>query len=861
MRKIIYILMFLLFVGVVSATDYQWSDSEPTLILGTEDSLTVDEIGHGENYNAKKSVNGYEIYPQTGSKLTYDGKDLIIEYKDLKDDDFTTIYYNSQDSLDFLTYCYDDNPCSFKIYLPNEKLVTADKGFKFVSENDIDFKFSGGNFDSPTGLNKFYLTAKDEFLINKIDVDGVNVEITLKDDDNEIKKEISICGKKQYAYGGSEIIGLGDGTKFSVNWGLVGEDIRDKSVYYEDSICEIDSCEYYGNPEAGGSMVTLWCNTDTEYPKFEITELNDLDAEVFKGSKPLKYDSGEWTCDGCVTSDATFKLYPVNNIPVQLIVSKFEKYYSGVNELVASEFYIGNDELYKVRPNDDNAYFKDGSLIMTLKDGGFIDIPAGAGEKSKDLELEAGHDYRVKFSSISTNNYKLDVLDCCRTNVYDGITPLDSGVGGASFENYGCTNEPEEKNRFLGFGKGVFTFSPVEGVCEESSVTPVVETEKTPAVVVTDDAFSSVNAGDFDIGEGCGFDDKQGWDYSCGIRSELDPNYCLVTKDKEGGLWTYNECSGNTGMKSDGTLGCDVNKHNDDGFYCCDPDVAAKKPYANLKDNTGKYKTIRWGTTTCGKVAATTPVKVQSYVEEGYACATDGAYACINDNVNTLAICNNGAYEDSGYYCETGVCNPYKCYEGAGITDSNLCCTTLTSCNSDSQCEDGYTCSSKNVCNVDCSRNEDCKDGYTCSSGVCISEDTNDIDADTEVTTTTSTSSGTTSAFDKHDFYYYSDSTDNIGVAEDFFGSVYDKYINAARAYEDLLVCGVEEYSLDVTNSGFTGSQADVFIDAFNQFNRRTRCIAGFDDGSIVFSKDSRLISSDYLDMNGCLFSKIELNN
>jgi hypothetical protein len=52
-----------------------------------------------------------------------------------------------------------------------------------------------------------------------------------------------------------------------------------------------------------------------------------------------------------------------------------------------------------------------------------------------------------------------------------------------------------------------------------------------------------------------------------------------TSTSSEGGLWSTDECNGLTGQKSDGTKGCDSSK-NEDGFYCCDPYVAAKKPYA-----------------------------------------------------------------------------------------------------------------------------------------------------------------------------------------------------------------------------------------------------------------------------------------
>ena len=793
--------MFLLFVGVVSANiEHKWSSSEQVLTLTTIDSLTVDTIPA----QTIKDINGYRVnYAPESTRFTYDGEDLIIEVDDLakEDKNYIAFAYINDDTKEMITYTFlpvcssetEESKCSFKIYLPNEKLATVNKGFKFVSEKDINFKFSASYYNNLFSTKEFYLTANDEFLINEIDGYSVNVEITLKDDNNEVKEEIRICGKNQYAYGGSEIIGLGDNTKFSVNLGLVGEDNSDESI------CEIDSCEYYGNPNAQGSKVKFWCNTESEYPKFEITELSDLDAKDSYGSKPLKYGDNEWTCDNCVTNDATFKLYPVNEIPVQLIVGKFEKFYSGF--LVASEFYIGNDELYKVRPNDGMVYFNDaGSLIMILQ-GGFINIPAGVGENSKNLELEAGPEYRVTFEDLGSNLYKLNVLDCCRTSPYDGMTPLESGVGSVNFENYGCTPQPEERNRFSGFGKGVFTFSPVEGVCKGSSVTPTIESVEPAAVVIADDEpFATVDVGEIEIGEGCGqTDETQGWDYSCGIRSELDPCFSLVKKSMEGGLWTPNECS-NAGD-------CDISDKKE-GFYCCDPDVAAKKPYANPKDNTGMYSTIRWGTATCDRVAATTPVEKNNYVREGDSCNTEGTYACIDENI--LGECDGTNW------------NPYG-------GDSNIYYN--------------YPCDVSKCSSVNPSSNyENC---------LVVRESEPEISVrETELTES-----------NLINFYYYSDRTDNIGVASDFFGSVYEDYINAYNAYEDLLVCGVEKYTLDVTNSGFTGSQADVFINAFNQLNDRTKCIAGFDEGSIVFSKDSRLISSDYLSTNGCLFSNIELND
>jgi hypothetical protein len=716
------------------------------------------------------NINGYTFNRiPDGSVIKYNEDYLIFDVEVFESGEFLAFRNSNQDLISFISIDESDcnsNDCAFDLYLPNKDQALADKEFRYVPSKDFNVKFSVVTYDDAEFSQSFFLTANDEFVINEVTKDKVSVDVTLGDDDVSVKSPIFICGdrfKKQYNYGvygdlipGTDIssdekIGLSDKTKFSFSM----SPIEDGSV---DSNCVLTSCEYYGNLESTGNIV-LRCDLDDGYPIFDIHRIADLQG--------LKFEENMWTCeDSCskALGSGIVKLYPVNNVFLTLVNNKFESYSVSNDELKAKEFYVGAESNgYLVKPNDGMASFEkvsDDELKMTLKDGGVITIPEGmlnlgyAGSEfmnKEDLILEKGHAYRIIFS-LNSNQIRLFLLDCCKVGSYSG-TATPELVGNNLFYSYGCELVPEESRRFLSSiisGKSK-NYVPVEStkqcVVKSSQVQASSEPE---AVSIGSEGFSEIIVGDVDLDEECATTDpgseRYGWGYYCGMRSGLDPCYSVVGKQvlmkdgkktstsSEGGLWSTDECNGLTGQKSDGTKGCDSSK-NEGGFYCCDPYVAAKKPYAFKGDATtdnlgmnrysGRHNSLDW--TRVDKTSCLESVAAKSvlgYVEEGYSCNyLEWAYYCVEGIGSDWLQC---LPETPGSENRIWMRAP-GCREGYACNPSQLCTSSGCECvEEESLCKSGeYKCDGRRdvmQCGDDgvtWSRASVCIDPYYCDEKDC----------------------------------------------------------------------------------------------------------------------------------------------
>ncbi len=805
--KLIFILMFLLMVGMVAGDGII-----STTTLETSGVYTL-YYSLGDDFVVSSAVTNVQINEYTFTSLP---QGTIINYED--GNLVLTVDYNTQkiggsffefkvgeNTFDYISF--GEQSPKFKVYLPSKNSDVAYNGYNFVNLNNENLEFSF-QFNSDI-FGYFSLGKDDELIMDSADVYNVEVVINLENNDkikdnkipikvcSELDKSGSLSGGEQYYFGDFQTLDEWSVSSSNDNekLGLDGE--TSFEVKLESNACEITSCKYYGNLESTGGIVTLRCGES--YPTFEITNLPDLQGLVF--------DENEWTCAGnCrdALGDGIVKLYSVNKVPITLINSEFESY-SG-NELEADKFYVGVESNgYLVKPNNRKASFKslgENILEMTLKDGGEITIPEGTVSdiysRKTNLKLEEGKEYRIIFRN-SESSVMLEGLDCCINDQRSSWINEEEKVGRDSFETYGCQNV-KDRNGFLMF-KGSSLFEPEDSLNECRVVNVGVADDKTepePAAEPVVVGMNDIDVGEIDIATGCGSDVEKGdWGYYCGIRSELDPCFSLVTTGMEGGLWTQGECS---------TSGeCDFNMKKE-GFYCCSPDVAKIKPYAfngddatdalGLNRYSDMYKGLDWNRVNLDCIG-----KVSMLTDEAKVLLNVPDYAVNGDDCSELWGQLNAELKDDNigytkwYTCDYNspskklVCDlDYSSkiwYESSSECGSNTICDTRTCSAYGCDCSDE---SEEEV--VAGEEGEGCDDESGHRMGAPCNVDTSEDAADI--------------------FYYVSESGD-IGSSDTLLGKKISGTTN--------IVCGVDDYDFWIELADIRGTE--LFDAIVNKFNRQ----------------------------------------
>lgn len=332
----------------------------------------------------------------------------------------------------------DEKVCNFGLTLPNNYGTDVSSDFKITSGLDSQ-SFS----ITPKSSSEF------SFILNKGDTLKIMEKTT--DEKKSYTGEIaigaegsspvpvSICGNTQYQYGGKgNEVRLTKGTKFSFTF--------QKNIENEDTTisCPVTSCVYYGDKNTR-DRITVWCNDKT--PAFQIEDANDLNG--------LQYENGKWLCIGgnCFES-ARVNLYPFEN-PItsttgqpskpfiRLDNGKFESYEHGSNTLTASQFFIGGDENYKIKPSDKKVTLASGSLIVNLQSGDFY-----FSQDNTKNHLQFVNPTTITFDSVDVF-VSLNGVNCCDN------TAVAKGSNGGWTAN-GCNFEKEKTGLFgLGGGKSV----------------------------------------------------------------------------------------------------------------------------------------------------------------------------------------------------------------------------------------------------------------------------------------------------------------------------------------------------------------------------------------------------------------------
>jgi len=725
MKKIIYILMFLLFIGIVSASLEKYTVKDSLFYLDSvKSSISGFKVISGEgdfNYDSSDFslnfydsdmvleisnvndfiiINGYRINDFQKIQLSYDNEDYLIIKSYIPDDgiNFGLKDYIVEISKKSNVHAVD---YTFEVRLNNKKDKSQTNVFSLISNKDNLNFVSSVSLDSIHVFSNNYvlnegdtLTLNPDKLLSSSSFNAVNGKIQLGSV-NEVP--ILVCGKKLY---------IGDGLDSNTNFGFqMSLDSDSKSQ------CLMTSCDYFGDVNSNTELIMACDDINTDTVQFK--------ADVAKDIQDFKFDGTKWECGkvGCLGS-ANVDLYPMGDKEfLRLINNKFESYeVNGYGDVLnADQFYLGGTEIYLVDPSDDKASFEKVFLKVVISGGTMRLLVDG---QNKKMKFKDGGKYKIDITT--TTNTVVNYVDCCEEEISFGANKDSDGYPKA----YACSSSsnkdklfgllPDSKEYSVGNQDSCVssTASVVEEVEEDNLVTcgacqfdknkmyygyslndsthtnyyfsensldkpsyvnlfgslsgDKIKGNYCENIVCTESEFLSfVSVGDKSVNlesnEVCG-NTEATKDWSCSCPMASDSYSIGGRLDYLNNLWTSQDCKSNNGCK---TGLC--NEGNDVHYYCCSDTARDKGGSVDISE-----KEIN---------PFAKPGSVSNYVSEGNFCETLNSMACLSLdpyllNNDEVAFCNSQLEWEKYNEClDDTICDPMSCLDSF---DLDTCCKPVS---------------------------------------------------------------------------------------------------------------------------------------------------------------------------------------